>query len=156
MIDIIDTAAIREWTRTGHWPQGTDVDETLLALCDALDAARAVNGKMQADFDSVVSGHQFGDLLVAERLRAERAEAERDELVQRSVMGEACKSLGGCVGAYHLPTLARAERVEAAVAEVRRRCRERIADNPHEHDDPWTVWISVGDVLLALDARRLE
>lgn len=39
---VSDTAAIREWTRTGFWPRGTDVDETLLNLCDALDAARAL------------------------------------------------------------------------------------------------------------------
>lgn len=36
-----NTTAIREWVRSAHWPPGSDVNETLLSLCDALDQANA-------------------------------------------------------------------------------------------------------------------
>jgi hypothetical protein len=62
-----DVQAIREWSATGQWPRGTDVDETLIALCDALEAAWAERADPQ--HDALFLDRDYW------RERAERAEA---------------------------------------------------------------------------------
>ncbi len=66
----LDTAAIREWVRTGLWPAGTDVDETLMQLLDALEQAQA---EMALGARFVDDAYREG---VAQRQRALRAEAD--------------------------------------------------------------------------------